>query len=47
MNQTPDTIATVRTLRTLNTINALDYPTGQRSGKAFATPAARFALVGY
>ncbi len=27
--------------------NDLDYPTGQRGGKAFATLAARFALLGY
>jgi hypothetical protein len=27
--------------------NDLDYPTGQRGGKAFATLSARFALLGY
>ena len=29
-----------------HTINDLDFPTGQRDGKAFATLAARFALAG-
>ena len=32
---------------TTDAINDLDYPTGQRSGKAFQTLAARFALAGY
>ena len=41
MSTTLDTVATV------NTINDLDYPTGQRGGKAFATLAARYALAGY
>ena len=31
----------------VDTTNDLNYPTGQRSGKAFATLAARFALTGY
>jgi hypothetical protein len=35
------------TLDTLSSTNDLDYPTGQRGGKAFATLAARFALLGY
>ena len=29
------------------TTNNLDFPTGQREGKAFATLAARFALAGH
>ena len=32
---------------TVDTTNDLDYPTGQRGGKAFATLAARLALLGY
>ena len=35
------------TFDTANTTNDLDYPTGQRGGKAFATMKARFALAGY
>ena len=35
------------TIDTLASTNDLDYPTGQRGGKAFATFAARFALAGY
>ena len=35
------------TLDTANITNDLDYTTGQRGGKAFATLAARFALAGY
>ena len=35
------------TIDTLASTNDLDYPTGQRGGKAFATLAARFALLGY
>ena len=35
------------THNTANTTNDLDYPTGQRGGKAFATLVARFALAGY
>ncbi len=35
------------TLDTLASTNDLDYPTGQRGGKAFETLAARFALAGY
>ena len=35
------------TLDTLDSTNDLDYPTGQRGGKAFATLAARFAMAGY
>ena len=30
-----------------DTINNLNFPTGQREGKAFATLAARFALAGH
>ena len=30
-----------------NTTNDLNFPTGQREGKAFATLAARFALAGH
>jgi hypothetical protein len=30
-----------------DTTNDLDFPTGQREGKAFATLAARFALAGH
>ena len=30
-----------------DTTNDLDFPTGQREGKAFSTLAARFALVGH
>ena len=30
-----------------DTTNNLDFPTGQREGKAFATLAARFALAGH
>lgn len=30
-----------------NTTNDLDFPTGQREGKAFASLAARFALAGH
>ena len=30
-----------------NTTNDLNFPTGQREGKAFASLAARFALVGH
>ena len=30
-----------------DTTNNLNFPTGQREGKAFATLAARFALVGH
>ena len=30
-----------------NTTNDLDFPTGQREGKAFAILAARFALAGH
>ena len=30
-----------------DTTNDLDYPTGQRGGKVFATLAARLALLGY
>ena len=30
-----------------DTTNDLDFPTGQREGKAFANLAARFALVGH
>ncbi len=30
-----------------NNTNYLDFPTGQRGGKAFATLAARFALAGH
>ena len=30
-----------------DTINDLNFPTGQREGKAFATLAARFALIGH
>lgn len=30
-----------------DTTNDLDFPTGQRQGKAFATLAARFALAGH
>ena len=30
-----------------DTINDLNFPTGQREGKAFATLAARFALAGH
>ena len=30
-----------------DTTNDLDFPTGQRRGKAFATLAARFALAGH
>ena len=41
MNASPDTVVI------LDTTNDLDYPTGQRGGKAFATLAARFALTGY
>ena len=35
------------THNTANTTNDLDYPTGQRGGKAFATLVAPFALAGY
>ena len=35
------------TLDTLASTNDLDYPTGQRSGKAFQILTARFALLGY
>ena len=35
------------TLDTPVSTNDLDYPTGQRDSKAFATLAARFALLGY
>ena len=35
------------TLDTLASTNDLDYHTGQRGGKAFATLAARFALLCY
>ena len=31
----------------VDSTNDLDYPTGQRGGKAFATLVARFALLGY
>ncbi|MGB4116533.1 MAG: hypothetical protein WBK51_08310 [Polaromonas sp.] len=34
-------------LDTLDSTNDLDYPTGRRGGRAFATLAARFALLGY
>ncbi len=50
MNDTPDTLATAPSLASpalASVINDLDYPTGQRSGKAFATLVARFALAGY
>ena len=30
-----------------DTTNSLNFPTGQREGKAFATLAARFALAGH
>ena len=30
-----------------DTYNDLDFPTGQREGKAFATLAARFAIAGH
>ena len=43
MNHTPDTVATVASL--VNITNDLDYPTGQRDGKAFATVVPRFALA--
>ena len=32
---------------TNDTTNDLNFPTGQREGKAFATLAARFALIGH
>ena len=32
---------------TTDTTNDLNFPTGQREGKAFATLAARFALIGH
>jgi hypothetical protein len=38
---------TLDLLTTPVSTNDLDYPTGQRGGKAFATLAARFALLGY
>ena len=41
MNANPDSEVIV------DATNDLDYPTGQRGGKAFATLAARFALGGY
>ena len=47
MNHTPNTVATLASLANVNTTNDLDYPTGQRGGKAFATLSARFALLGY
>ena len=47
MNHTPNTVATLASLANVNTTNDLDYPTGQRGGKAFATLVARFALAGY
>ena len=41
MNANPDSEVIV------DSTNDLDYPTGQRGGKAFATLAARFAMAGY